>query len=93
MAGGRKGEAGMKRVRFRGTKNPAVKPEEAETEVSQDTHARVIFREEQRHDKEKATAEYLAQQEATRKKTERLRAAREAREAKSNRAEKAKAKQ
>ena len=82
----------MKRVRFRGTKKPALKPDELQG-VSQDTQARLIFREEQRHDKEKAMAEYLTQQEATRKKTERLRAARQAREAKLKRAGKAKAKQ
>jgi hypothetical protein len=82
------GQAAMKRVRFRGTKKPAVKPE-----VSQDTQARLLFREEQRHDKEEAMAEYLTQQEATRKKTQRLRAAREASEAKLKRAGKAKAKQ
>jgi hypothetical protein len=58
----------MKQARFRRTKKPAVKPEESETkhadelqEVSQDTQARLIFREEQLHDKEKAMAEYLAQ--------------------------------
>jgi hypothetical protein len=78
----------MKRVRFRGTKKPAVKPE-----VSQATLARLLFREEQRHDKEEAMAEYRAQQEGTRKKTERLRAARLVREAKLKRAGKAKAKQ
>jgi hypothetical protein len=89
----------MKRALFRGTKKPAVKPKEPETEqpdepqkVSQDTQARLIFREELRREGEKAMAEYLAQQEATRKKTERLRAAREAREAKLKRAGKAKAK-
>jgi hypothetical protein len=88
----------MKRARFRGTKKPAVKPKEPEKteqpdepqEVSQDTQARLIFREELRREGEKAMAEYLAQQEATRKKTERLRAAREAREAKLKRAEKVK---
>lgn len=85
---------------FRGTKKPAVKPEEPEPqepdepqEVLQDPQARLLIREEQRHDKEKAMAEYLAQQEATRKKTERLRAARHAREAKLKRAGKAKPKQ
>ena len=45
----------MKRVRFRGTKKPGVNPE-----VSQDTQARLLFREEQRHDKEEAMAEYDA---------------------------------
>jgi hypothetical protein len=74
------------------TKKPALKPDELQG-VSQDTQARVIFREEQRHDKEKAMAEYLTQQEATRKKTEWLRAARQAHEAKLKRAGKAKAKQ
>jgi hypothetical protein len=78
----------MKRVRFRGTKKPAVKPE-----VSQDTQARLRFREELHRDKEEAMAEYRAQQEGTRKKTERLRAARQVREAKLKRAGKAKAKQ
>jgi hypothetical protein len=88
----------MKRARLRATKKLAKKLEEPEQpdepqEASQATQARLLFREEQRHDKEEAMAEYLTQQEATRKKTQRLRAAREASEAKLKRAGKAKAKQ
>jgi hypothetical protein len=90
----------MKRVRFRKTvvKKPAVKPEEPEaeqpdqpSEVSPDTQSRLLFREEQRREGDEAMADYLAQQEATREKTARLRAARETREANLKHAGKAKA--
>jgi hypothetical protein len=90
------GETTVKHARFPGTKKPAVpetkQPDEPQ-EVLQDPQARLRFREELRRDKEEAMAEYLTQQEATRKKTELLKTAREAREAKLKRAGKAKAKQ
>jgi hypothetical protein len=60
-------------------------PEDAQrddaSEVDETTSQRLLFLEEQKRDAEKAMAEYLTQQEATREKTARLKAEREKRDA------------
>jgi hypothetical protein len=75
----------MKRVKFRGTvtKKPIEELEESDAgqpdgqqEAAGDTPSRLIAKEERQREAEEAMAEYEAQQEATRQKTERLRAAR-----------------